>query len=337
MFETFINRTSGVLFTALLAIFAFFIAQFPLFLKLKISPLILAILMGIIIGHVFLNKFPDTWEYGIKFSQQKLLRLGIILFGFRITFQEIAKIGMRGLIIDSLIVTSTLLLGVFIGRKILKIDRDTCILTTAGSSICGAAAVLATEPVLKSENYKTAVAVGTVVLFGTLSMFTYPLVLNHINMAETFKGIYIGSTVHEVAQVVGAASAVGKVATDTAVIVKLTRVMLLAPFLLILSIVLQKNVKGKTKPKITIPWFVIFFILVSGFNSLHLFNTTTIQVINLIDTLMLTMAMGALGLETNYSKLSSVGIKPLILSLTLFLWLSMGGFLINKALFSLNL
>ncbi len=337
MFKTFINKTSGILFTALLAILAYFIAQFPLFLKLKISPLILAILIGIIIGNGFLNKFPDTWGYGIKFSQQKLLRLGIILFGFRITFQEIAKVGMKGLIIDSVIVASTLLIGIFIGIKILKIDRDTCILTTAGSSICGAAAVLATEPVLKSENYKTAVAVGTVVLFGTLAMFTYPIGLNHINMAETYKGIYIGSTIHEVAQVVGAASAVGKIATDTAVIVKLTRVMLLAPFLLILSIILQKNVKGKSKTKITIPWFVIFFILVSGFNSLNLLSPELIHVINVADTIILTMAMGALGLETNYTKLSSVGIKPLLLSLTLFLWLSIGGFLINKALFSFSL
>jgi len=337
MLKTFISKSSGLLFTALLAITAYFIAQFPLFLKLKISPLILAILMGMIIGNAFLNKFPDAWGYGIKFSQQKLLRFGIILFGFRITFQEIAAVGIIGLIIDVIIVTSTLLIGVFIGIKILKIDRDTCILTAAGSSICGAAAVLATESVLKSESYKTAVAVGTVVLFGTLAMFTYPLILAHISIPEIDKGIYIGSTVHEVAQVVGAGSAIGKIATDTAVIVKLTRVMLLAPFLLILSILLQKNVKGGAKGKITIPWFVIFFILVSGFNSLNLLNPEFIYIINVADTLILTMAMGALGLETNYTKLSSVGLKPLLLSLVLFLWLSMGGFLINKALFSFNL
>lgn len=336
MIKTFAGRISGIFFTAVLAILAFFIAQIPIFVKLKISPLILAILMGIILGNIFLSKFPEYWNYGIKFSQQKLLRLGIILFGFRITFQEIAKVGIKGFFIDVVIVTSTLLLGVFLGRKILKIDRDTCILTTAGSSICGAAAVLATEPVLESENYKTAIAVGTVVLFGTLSMFLYPLGLNHLHMAETYKGIYIGSTVHEVAQVVGAASAVGKTATDTAVIVKLTRVMLLAPFLLILSALLQKNVKGKKGPKITIPWFVIFFILVSGLNSLNLLGSAAIHRINLIDTLMLTMAMGALGLETNYTKLSSVGIKPLLLSLTLFFWLSIGGFFINQFLFSLN-
>lgn len=337
MIKTFINRTSGVLFTLLLASIAFFIAQLPLFLKLKISPLILAILMGIIIGHIFLNKFPNSWEYGIKFSQQKLLRLGIILFGFRITFQEIAKVGTKGFIIDTIIVTSTLLLGLFVGIKILKLDRDTSILTTVGSSICGAAAVLATEPVLESENYKTAIAVGTVVLFGTLSMFIYPLGLSHINMAEMYKGIYIGSTVHEVAQVVGAASSVGKVATETAVIVKLTRVMMLAPFLLFLSILLRKKVKDNAKAKITIPWFVIFFILVSGLNSLNLLSPEIISGINLVDTLLLAMAMGALGLETNYSKLSSVGIKPLLLSLILFLWLSIGGFFINKALFLLNL
>jgi uncharacterized integral membrane protein (TIGR00698 family) len=215
-------------------------------------------------------------------------------------------------------------------------------LISSGASICGAAAVLATESTLKSEPYKTAMAVATVVLFGTLGMFLYPVLFKYGMLMMNAKeyGIYVGATVHEVAQVVVAGSAVSKVAGDTAVIVKMTRVMMLAPFLVVLSYFLAKSQpttdsqtkKSNETSKIVIPWFAVYFLLVAGFNSLNLLPKEVVSVINKIDTILLAMAMAALGIETNFSKLKHVGLKPFILAGVLFVWLISGGYILTKVI-----
>ncbi len=170
--------------------------------------------MGIVLGMVYANTlrrdFPVTWNPGVTFAAKKILRLAIILYGFRITFQQIGDVGVVGLTVAVVMLTSTFLLGVLAGTKLFGLDRDTAMLTAAGSSICGAAAVLATEPVLKSEPQKSATAVSTVVLFGTISMFLYPMLygLGVIHLAPAEYGVYVGGSVHEVAQVVAAGGAI---------------------------------------------------------------------------------------------------------------------------------
>ena len=150
-------------------------------------------------------------------------------------------VGLPGLAVSVAVVLGTLLIGTVVGQRLLGLDRDTAMLTSAGSAICGAAAVLAFEPTLRSAPHKSAVAVATVVLFGTLSMFLYP-VLYHagwLNLDTQALGIYIGGTIHEVAQVVGAASNVDPATTEVATIVKMTRVALLVPVLLVLGMYLR--------------------------------------------------------------------------------------------------
>src|SRR5690606_34311142 len=132
---------------------------------------------------------------------------------------------------DVLMVAMVMLIGYQIGTRMLGLDRETALLTCAGSAICGAAAVLATEATIRARASSTAMAVATVVLFGSLAMFIYPLLYPLTGFAEQLFGAYIGATVHEVAQIVAVGGAVGPDALDTAVIVKLVRVMLLVPFL----------------------------------------------------------------------------------------------------------
>ncbi len=297
-----------------------------------LSPLIIGIVMGMIYANTFRHKLPKSFDTGIIFSTKTVLRGAIIFYGFRLTFQDIFQVGISGILVSTLIVTLTFIIGYFVGTKILKMDRDTTILTTAGSSICGAAAILATEPVVKGEAYKTAIAVSTVVLFGTLSMFLYPFLYKSgfIPLSPEGMGIYIGGTLHEVAHVVGAGSAISQEVTNSAVIVKMIRVMLLAPFLIILSFWLSKKATTKEKQKITIPWFAIWFIIVAGFNSLALLPTSLIQNINTLDTFALTMAMSALGMQTNFKKFKQAGLKPIYLASILFIWLVFGGFYITK-------
>ncbi len=329
------HTLNGILFVALFSIAAIQISQISVIKAIKLSPLIIGIIIGMFYANTLRNHLPSAWTPGIVFSAKTLLRVAIIFYGFRLTFQSVIDVGLSGFLVALTMLTTTFLLGTTIGTKILKIDRDTAILTSAGSSICGAAAVLATEPVLNAKPYKTAVAVGTVVLFGTISMFLYPLIYSTgiLHMLPSTFGIFTGGTIHEVAQVVAAGSAVAG-AANNAVIVKMTRVMLLAPFLLILGIFIPTpntdNSSEKKKLNITIPWFAVWFIVVIGFNSLQIIPHAGVQWINSFDTFLLTMAMTALGMETHADKFRVAGVKPLFLALILFGWLIVGGYFITS-------
>ena len=326
---------NGILFVSLLALAAIFISRVPTLAYLKISPLIVGIVLGMIYANTLRGSFPEAWNPGVEFSAKKILRAAIILYGFRITFQEIGEVGATGLMVAVVMLTSTFLLGVWVGTKVFKLDRDTSILTAAGSSICGAAAVLATEPVLKAEPQKGATAVSTVVLFGTISMFLYPALygLGVFNLAPAEYGVYVGGSVHEVAQVVAAGGAI-QGAPDNAVIVKMTRVMLLAPTLILLGLYVSRTAAKSAgragAVKLVIPWFAVGFIAMAGFNSLDILPETAVQWIILIDTFLLTMAMTALGMETNFKKLKDVGLKPFYVALVMFFWLVIGGYFVTN-------
>lgn len=296
------------------------------------------------------NKLPETWVPGIRFCTKQVLRWGIILYGFRLTLSEVAAVGIPAVAVDLIVVTVTILGGVLLGR-LLKIDRDTALMTSTGSAICGAAAVLGAEPVVKCEGYKTAIAVSTVVIFGTLSMFLYPLMYRTgmlDALTDTGVAVYTGSTLHEVAHVAGAGNAMdptdGLGIAGTATITKMIRVMMLAPVLVILGFVLagrRKTAGGrKEKSKITISWFAFGFIAVIGLNSLLQYLTGAESVrdiplngaIEYVDTFMLTMAMTALGTETSIDKFRQAGAKPFVLAGLLYVWLVVGGYFVTKYL-----
>jgi uncharacterized integral membrane protein (TIGR00698 family) len=224
------------------------------------------------------------------------------------------------------------LLAVWLGTRLFKLDRETSMLIGAGSAICGAAAVMAAEPVVKAQAHKVAVAVATVVVFGTVGMFLYPALYPYLGIDAHAYGVYAGSTIHEVAQVVVAGKAISETAASVAVIEKMIRVMLLAPFLLILSARLGAESGADAdgaRPKLMIPWFAVMFIAVSLFNSLHLLPAAWVAVIVQLDTVLLATAMAALGLRTHAGAIRQAGVKPLLLALSLFAFLLVGGGAIN--------
>jgi uncharacterized integral membrane protein (TIGR00698 family) len=306
-------------------------AGLPALQHLGISALTLAIVIGIVLGNsVFPRVAPHTGE-GVEFAKARLLRLGIILFGFRITFQDIGQIGWAGILIDVLVIAATFTLAVQLGTRVFGLDKQTAMLIGAGSSICGAAAVMATEPVVRGQAHKVSVAVATVVIFGTLGMFIYPLLYPHLGLSETGYGLYAGSTIHEVAQVVVAGRSVSEHAAAFAVIEKMLRVMMLAPFLVILSNRIGGEGEAAAgKGKITIPWFAVLFIVAAGLNSLHLLPSGVVNAILAVDTVLLAMAMAALGLRTHVGAIRQAGAKPILLASILFLFLMTGGYVINR-------
>lgn len=332
------NTIKGIAFVSLFAIASTFIAQIPAVKETGFSAIIIGVVISMIYGNTVRNYMPSSMNIGILYTSKFILRTAIVFYGFRITFQQIEAVGIAGFFQSLLMLSSTFLLGIFIGTKILKMDRDLTLLTSAGSAVCGAAAVLATESVLKSESYKSVIAVTTVVLFGTISMFVYPLFysISLLDFTKESYSIYIGGSIHEVAQVVVAGNAVSDTVAETGLIVKMTRVMLLAPLLLVLGLFIYSSAKKekteiKTKQPL-LPYFIFTFIGVAILNSVVSIPKDALDFINTGDTFLLTMAMSALGMETQFSKFKQAGAKPIILASLLFIWLIVAGYFLVMAL-----
>lgn len=325
----------GILLIGLFSCAAFYIGDAKFFKELSLSPMIIGIVLGMLYANSLRNHLPETWVPGIQFCSKKILRLGIILYGFRLTFQDVLNVGVAGILIDAIVVVVTILGGVWLG-KLLKMDKDIALLTSIGSGICGAAAVLGAESTIQTKPYKTAVAVATVVIFGTISMFIYPIAYRagFLQLSPQEMGIYSGATLHEVAHAVGAGNAMGPEVSNVAIIVKMIRVMLLVPVLLVLGYWVarqaRRNGTAGASGKVAIPWFALGFLAVIGFNSFDLLPVEVVDVINYIDTFLLTMAMVALGAETSIDKFKKAGAKPFILAFLLYVWLLVGGWALAR-------
>lgn len=324
----------GLAATGAIAGLALALAQMTWAQGAGLSALTLAILLGIGFGNTLFPSVVGHTAAGVDFSKSTLLRLGIVLYGFRITFQQIAEVGLAGLVIDMVVVASIFGLAVGLGTRVFKLDRETSMLIGAGSAICGAAAVMAAEPVVRAQAHKVSVAIATVVVFGTVGMFLYPVLYPYLGFTEHAYGVFAGSTIHEVAQVVVAGKAIGETAASAAVIEKMLRVMLLAPFLLLLSSRLRRTASSAdtsvaAAAKVSVPWFAVLFIVVSGFNSLQVLPAAWVAVVVQVDTVLLAMAMAALGLRTQVSAIRQAGVKPLLLAAVLFCVLVGGGWALN--------
>ena len=306
-----------------------------------LSSLTLAILIGMILGNTVYPYAAERLNLGVCFAKGQILRLAIMFYGFKLTLTQVASVGMPAVMSDALVLTSTFLITYWIGTKLLKVDKQTTILIGSGASICGAAAVIAADPIVKAEAHKVTIAVATVVVFGTISMILYPF-LYHLGWLQPWLsaqdyGIYTGSTIHEVAQVVVAGNAVSADVGDTAVVTKMIRVMMLAPFLLVLSFALTKGSSNNgEKPsfmnrvqQVKVPWFAFIFIFIVVLHTWLNMSADFEQAMIMLDDILLTMAMFALGLTTHLSAIKQAGVRPLILGAIMFGWLVVGGGIIN--------
>ncbi|PWK08893.1 putative integral membrane protein (TIGR00698 family) [Psychrobacter immobilis] len=306
-----------------------------------LSSLTLAILLGMVLGNTVYPSLAERLSVGVAFAKGQILRLAIMFYGFKLTLTQVSSVGLSAVMSDALVLTSTFLLTYWIGTRWLKVDKQTTLLIGSGASICGAAAVIAAEPVVKAEAHKVTIAVATVVVFGTVAMLLYPF-LYHLGWLQPWLnaqqyGIYTGSTIHEVAQVVVAGNAVSPEVGDTAVVTKMIRVMMLAPFLLILSFALTKGSSDNGKKpsfinriqQVKVPWFAFIFIAIVLLHTWVPMSASFERSMVMLDDVLLTMAMFALGLTTHLGAIKQAGVKPLILGAIMFAWLIVGGGLIN--------
>lgn len=283
---------------------------------LHVSPLITAVLGGMVTSAIFPHLGETLQKSGaLKFGTKEVLRLGIVLYGLHISLNQILDVGLVGLGFGFCVVVGTLALGTFLGQK-LGLDKHSALLVSAGSAICGAAAVLAVQSVTKSQSEKVVAAVATVVLFGTIGMIFYPWGLGGVENPFV-QGVIAGGTLHEVAHVVGAGAGLPKEAAEVAIIVKMIRVMFLVPVLFVLLFFFKGEGKGAIRG--SFPWFALFFLVVVGLNSW--FEVPFKKELISFDLMLLSIAMCALGLNTHVKTLKKMGSKPFILAAILMLWL----------------
>ena len=325
----------GLALTGAGALLCLLLERLPLLQAWSLGALTLAIGLGMVLGHVpWLQGAGATrWAAGVQLAKGPVLRAGIVLYGLRLSVQDITALGWGAVALDVFILSSTVALAWALGRYVLKLEPRSALLIGAGSAICGAAAVLATAPVAQARERDVGVAVATVVVFGTLSMFLYPWLAGVLWPATAYSspgyGVYVGATVHEVAQVVVAASAIGGQAAHTAVITKMLRVLLLAPFLLILSWWLGRGAPADGgRGRITIPWFALGFVAVV---LLHPGLPQPLVRLGVwLDQWLLTIAMLALGMGIQWQALRRAGIRPLWLAGALWLWLLGAGAVLTR-------
>lgn len=321
----------GLAIVITVAVAAFLLAKLPALAAAGLSALTLAIILGAALGNLAHHRLTGPLTLpGLHFAQKTLLRIGVALYGLNLSLAQILHVGPAAVVVDLFIVTSTVLVGWWVGHRWLRMDRDTVLLASSGSAICGAAAVIATETVIGAAPDKTSAAVGQVVLFGSLAMLVYPLLFGALGVDREPFGIYVGSTVHEVAQVVAIGKTIGGVTAENAVIVKMIRVMLLAPFLIVLGrFVRRSDDAASTAARPGLPAFAIWFIVIALVHPYLGIPEPVIKLLRAVDIYLLAAAMAALGLDTTIQKLKVAGREAVLLGAILFVYLIIGGGIAN--------
>lgn len=290
-----------------------------------LSPLILAIILGT--GFHNLIGTPVAAKTGVKFTLKRILRFAIILLGLQLTLQQIGEVGLMGVAVIVTTLTATFLFTKWLGAAI-GVDRKLAELIAAGTSICGASAVIAVNTVTEGHDEDVAYAIACVTVFGSLAMFIYPALPAILHMTPRTFGLWTGTSIHEIAQVVAAAFQAGKQAGDYATIAKLTRVAMLAPVVVTLGLLATRQHKARTntqaRRKAPMPYFVLGFIAVVILNSTVAVPPITKHELIMLTTFLLSMSLAAMGLETDIAKLLAKGLRPLLLGAAS--WMFIAGF-----------
>lgn len=275
----------------------------------EVSALLVAILAGIILANVI--RIPETLQPGTAFASKNVLRAGIVLLGFSIVLDDIIALGW-GVVATVILTVAIGLVGTIAVGSRLGVSRSQSVLIGAGFSICGAAAVAGIESMIKRKDSEVATAIGLVVIYGTLMIGLVPLVLGFFDLDDRLSGLMAGASIHEVAQVVAVGGIMGGGVLTVAVIVKLARVLMLAPVIATFAILERGRSAGAASTPL-IPAFVVGFIGASILVTLMDLPVWMLDGISLLQTLFLAAAMFALGLGIRFSSFKQVGFKPVFL------------------------
>lgn len=296
-----------------------------------LSPMILAILIGMALHNILGT--PALAKPGVTFALRRILRAAIVLLGLQLTAAQIVEVGAAGVAVIVLTLGATFLFTVQLGR-LLGVEAKLAQLIAAGTSICGASAVIATNTVTRAPDEDVAYAVACVTVFGSIAMFLYPLLPGVLDLAPRAYGLWAGASIHEVAQVVAAAYQDGQAAGEFGTIAKLTRVMMLAPVVLGLGLLARRGGGGREAgaARPPAPWFVLGFIAMIGLNSLITLPAELKAGLVTLTTVLLSMALAAMGLETDIARLRAKGLRPLLLGLAAFAFVASFSLMLVKTI-----
>lgn len=304
---------SGILFTVLIAAFAWTISVWFPFL----NSILVGLLLGIIIGNFF--KLPSQFSSGISLTGTKVLEFSILFLAFGINYSYMGKIGWQSFLLVVLVVFAVLLFSVFLSKK-MNCPSTVGWMVGFGTAICGSSAIAALAPSLNKNKEDVGVAMAVVNLFGTLGMLFLPLILTFLPFSTTEISVLLGGTLHSVGNVAGAAFAVSPEVGEQALTIKLARVALLSPGLIFFSYLTQDN-KGKNwKSYFYLPWYLWGFVLITVFVSLIKIPHQLINFTAEAGKVLLTVAMTAIGLKVSFSSLLNAGKKGLFYGFLIFLF-----------------
>jgi uncharacterized integral membrane protein (TIGR00698 family) len=282
-----------------------------------VSPPI-ALFLGLLFALLFGQAYP---KFNKKVSK-KLLQYSVVGLGFGMNLQASLQSGKEGMAFTIVSVVGTMLIGWLIGRKLLKVERDTSYLISSGTAICGGSAIAAVGPVLKAKDTEMSVALGTVFILNAIALFVFPVIGHALDMTQQQFGMWAAIAIHDTSSVVGAGAAYGEEALQVATTIKLTRALWIIPLALATSFIFKS--KGQ---KISIPWFILFFVLAMIFNTYLLsateIGTTIGHYINDLARKSLTITLFFIGASLSRDVLKSVGIKPLIQGVLLWIIISL--------------
>ena len=277
------------------------------------SPMILAIAIGIAVNAA--TGTPVLIRPGIVSVLRRILRLAIILLGLQLTAGQIFEIGASGIAIILVTLVATFAFTVWLGR-VLGVERGLTELIAAGTAVCGASAIIATNTVTRARGEDAAYAVACVTVLGSAAMFVYPMLVTGLDLAPHAYGLWAGASIHEVAQVLAAAFQGGREAGELGTIAKLSRVIALGPLIMVLALVARRRSSNESfRAEAPVPWFVLGFVALILVNSFIAIPTDTKAAVGTLTTFMLTMSMAAMGLQTDMRQLRARGLRPLLLGL----------------------
>ena len=307
------TRPSGILPGLALAFAAALVAWGVQQVVPQLSALLVAILLGVVLTHVW--RLPAAVAPGMQVASKRVLRLGVVALGLQLALGDIFSLGF-GVLGAVIAIVGIGILGTLALGRWLGVPRPLTLLVACGFSICGAAAVAAVGGSTDSDEEDVASAIGLVVLFGTLMIFLLPAALAPLGMSDHMRGLIAGGSIHEVAQVVAAGGIIGGGALTVAVIVKLARVLMLAPVIFTLSLLRRRAGAGEAKdlPPL-VPLFVLGFIAMAIVRTFVPLSDTVLEVGSLLQTLLLGAAMFALGTGVHVSLLKRVGGRSLVLGI----------------------
>ncbi|HPW72084.1 MAG TPA: putative sulfate exporter family transporter [Bacteroides graminisolvens] len=255
-----------------------------------------------------------------KKTSKYLLQYSVVGLGFGMNLHAALASGKEGMEFTILSVVGTMLIGWFIGRKVLKVDRDTSYLISSGTAICGGSAIAAVGPVLRAKDSEMSVALGTIFVLNAIALFVFPVIGHWLGMSQHEFGTWAAIAIHDTSSVVGAGAAYGEEALKVATTIKLTRALWIIPLAFVTSFLFKS--KGQ---KVSIPWFIFFFILAMVVNTYMLAGVPQVgQIINHIARKGLTITLFFIGASLSRDVLKSVGVKPLVQGVLLWMVISLG-------------